>query len=354
MTTELAQRRKGRALSWAVAAIAAAGIAAVTLAIEVRSAAPDRIVGPVVPGLAGRLAEAQKITIVSPDARYRIAKTAKGWAMTDRGDFPVRAARLAQLTSGLTNLAFVRRMTSNPERHARLGVTDPAQGGNGVLVQIENARGAFLVNLILGVQRDAIYARKPGDNQVWAVRGELPPLRDASIWLDLQPLTLAPDTLRRVEIVPNQGRPYILERASADAPFAFAGALAGREPISAAALSDAAEHLTRVQPTDVLPAPTVQGPPSARVRATTADGALIDAELITHGDRVWLKLAARAERPEAQATVDPINARASAWAYAISPNDFERLTPALESLLRNPAPAPADAPQSPAPQAEKN
>jgi hypothetical protein len=338
MTTALAERRKSRALSWIVAAIAMAGVAAVTIAIEIRSASPDRIVGPVLPGVAGQLPDAQKITVVSKEARYRIARTERGWAMTDRGDFPVRAARLQELTSGLTKLAYVRRMTSNPERFDRLGVRDPAQGGQGVLLQIENARGAFLVNLILGFQRDGLYVRRPGEDQVWAVRGELPPLRDPSVWLDLKPITLDASALRRVEIVPAEGRPYILERSSADANFAFAGALAGREPISSGALTAAARRITELEPIDVLPAPAVQGPPAARVRAMTAEGVVIDAEIVPHGARHWLKLVARGEGPNA-AAAEPINARASAWAYALSPTDYAALAPPLDSLLLNPAPS---------------
>jgi hypothetical protein len=337
MTTELSERRKRRALSWVVAAVAMLAITAVTIAIEVRSAAPDRVVGPVLPGLAQQIGEAQKITVISADARYRIARTARRvWAMTDRGDFPVRESRLEQLTSGLARLAYIRRMTSDPGRHDRLGVGDPTQGGRGVLLQIENARGAFLVNLIIGFQRDGLYVRKPGENQVWAVRGELPPLRDAAIWLDLQPLLLHPSALRRVEITPADGPAYVLERASADANFAFAGAPAGREPISAGALTAAAARITQVQPIDVLPAPAVQGAAAARVRAATVDGVLIDAELVAHNNRHWLKLVARPERPQAAAAVEAINARASAWAYALAQSDVAALVPPLDSLLRAP------------------
>jgi hypothetical protein len=339
MTTELAERRKRRALSWVVGAIASLGVAATTVAIDVRSAQPDRVVGPVVPDLARQLPQAQKISIVSRDASYRIARTQRGWAMTDRGDFPVRAARLHQLTQGLTNLAYVRRMTSDPARHDRLGVVDPREGGAGVLIQIENARGGFLVDLILGVERDGLYVRRPGENQVWAVRGELPPLRDASVWLDLEPLALDASLLRRVEIVPSEGDAYVLERPTEDADFAFAGSLAGRSAVSAAALTDTAERITRLEPIDVLRAPAVQGPRSAALRAVAANGVLIDAEIVQFEQKPWLKLVARFERPEAQAAADAINARASGWAYALSAAEYESLAPKLETLLPTAAPA---------------
>lgn len=333
MTTQLAERRNKRALSFIVAAIAAAAVAATTVAIEVRSSQPDRVVGPVVPGLASRLAEAQKINIVSEDASYRIARTPQGWAMTDRGNFPVQPRRLAQLTEGLTGLAFVRRMSSDPAQHERLGVGDPTQGGSGILVQIENPRGAFLVNLILGVTRDATYARRPGENQVWAVRGDLPPLRDAAAWLDLTPIALQAGELRRVEITPQTGPAYILERTSADADFAFTGAMAARTPISAATLTGTAERLTRLQPIDVLPANALTGAPIARLRATTASGAIIDADFIQHENKIWLRMIARGESGAALATANQINARARAWAYALSQAEYEALLPPAGSLI---------------------
>jgi hypothetical protein len=304
------------------------------------------VAGPVVPDLSRQLAQAQKINISSRDATYRIARTQRGWAMTDRGDFPVRAARLRQLTEGLSGLAYVRRMTSDPARHDRLGVGDPREGGAGVLVQIENARGGFLVDLILGVERDGLYVRKPGDNQVWAVRGELPPLRDAAIWLELQPLALDASALQRVEIVPSEGDAYILERPTPEADFAFGGRLAGRRPVSTAALNDTAERITRLQPIDVLRAPAVQGPRSAALRVSTADGVLIDGEIFQFEQKPWLKLVARFERPEAQAAADAINARASGWAYALTAAEYETLAPKLDTLLFNATP-PSDPASTP-------
>ena len=47
MTTELAERRKGRALTLFMIAGALAAIAAVTVGIELRSSRPDALSGPV-------------------------------------------------------------------------------------------------------------------------------------------------------------------------------------------------------------------------------------------------------------------------------------------------------------------
>jgi hypothetical protein len=63
--------------------------------------------------------------------------------MRDRDDYPVLSSRLAQLTEGLEGAAL---RAADDERclEARaLGVTDPRQNGRGILLQIEDGRGAL-------------------------------------------------------------------------------------------------------------------------------------------------------------------------------------------------------------------
>jgi hypothetical protein len=335
MATELAERRKGRALTLFLIAGALAAVAAVTVAIESRSLRGESASGLVVPGLSETIGGAQRIIVTSSEASYRIERTQQGWAMRDRGDYPVLSSRLAQLTEGLEALRFTRRMTSDASKHERLGVGDPREGGGGVLVQIEDGRGALLVNLILGVEPGGLYVRRPDGEQTWAAEGELPPLRDVATWLDLRPIELAPERLARVEIIPQVGRPYILARDSAEQPWRIAA-----PPLAALAQStvaSAAERITQVAPVDVQPAPAIQGTPLARVRATTFDGVIIDAELIRSDGRTWLKLVARAAvavpTPEQDAAALDINNRVAAWAYALSDLEVEGLAPPLSALI---------------------
>lgn len=331
MTTDLAERRKGLALTLFMIAGAIAVVAAVTIGIEMRSSRPDLAAGLVVPGLSDTIAGAQRIVVTSRDASYRIERTQRGWAMRDRGDYPVVSGRLAQLTEGLEQLRFTRRMTSDASKHERLGVTDPRQGGRGILVQIEDGRGALLVNLILGVETAGLYVRRPDGDQTWAAEGELPPLRDVSAWLELRPVELDPARLARVEIMPAEGRAYILARDSAEQPWRIASpALAA---LAQSSVSSAAERLTQLSPVDVQPAPAVQGAPRARVRALTFDGVEIDAELIPSDGRQWVKLVARAGAPEQEAAALEINNRASAWAYALSDLEAEAFAPPLSALI---------------------
>ncbi len=335
MSNDLAERRKRRALSYFLIAAAMAAVAAVTLGIEYRAARPESASQLVLPGIGDTIASGQRIVITSAEATYRIERAQRGeqavWVMRDRGDYPVRATRLQQLTNGLRALRTTRRMTNDPSKHARLGVDDPRQGGRGILVQIEDGRGALLVNLILGVEPSGLYVRRPDDDQAWAAEGDLPPLRDVASWLDLRPLELEPQTIARVEIMPAEGRAYILARDTADDAWRIAApALA---PLSQSVVRSTAERITALNPRDVQPAPAIQGAVHARVRATTFDGVLIDAEIINADQRLWVKLVARAGAPEQEAQALALNNRAAPWAYGLTDMEAQAFAPPLSSLV---------------------
>jgi hypothetical protein len=128
MTSGLAERRRARSLTLFLIAGALVATAAVTVAIESRSLSPSSAAGPVLPGIEDTIGGAQRITITSAEATYRIERTEQGWAMRDRDDYPVLSSRLAQLTEGLENLRYVRRMTNDASKHERLCGTDPREG----------------------------------------------------------------------------------------------------------------------------------------------------------------------------------------------------------------------------------
>lgn len=331
MSTVLAERRKGRALALAIAAAVLVVVAFVTIAIDSRSSQPNRASGPVTPGLTETIGSAQRITVTSADASYRIERTQRGWAMRDRGDYPVLATRLAQLTEGLAGLQYMRRMTSDPAKHERLGVTDPREGGRGVLVQIEDGQGAFLVNLILGVETSGLYVRRPDQDQVWAARGDLPPLRNVASWLDLQPLEMPADNIVRVEISPSEGGAYALAREDGE-EFAIVGPVR-REALAPSSVTATAERIVSLSPIDVQLVNAVSGARRASLRVLTATNIAIEGELLDSEGKTWLKLVARAETPEQEAAALEINNRVAGWAYALSPSEANALAPPLSSLV---------------------
>ena len=94
MSSGLSERRRARSLTLFLIAGALVAVAAVTAAIEARSSNPSSVQGPVLPGLEDSISGAQRITVTSAEATYRIERTERGWAMRDRDDYPVSSARL--------------------------------------------------------------------------------------------------------------------------------------------------------------------------------------------------------------------------------------------------------------------
>ena len=336
MTTLLAERRKRDLLTLALVALGVAIVAAITIGVDVRAAKQTSASGLVLPNLSENLSDARRISVVSDTVSYEIECVQRDgacvWLMRDHGDYPVSAGPIARLVEGLRTLEYTRRMTSDPSKHARLGVEDPREDGRGVLIQIEDpSRGALLVDIILGVQPNGgLYVRKPGDNQVWAARGDLPPLRDVSIWMDLAPLNIDPATLESVEITPREGEAYVLARSGGEASFAFASPRATPNP--GVRLDAIAERITGLEPIDVQTAPAIQGEPFARIRALTAGGITIDAELIESEQRVWIKMVARAEEEENQPAALELNARIAEWAFELRPERADLLAPPLADI----------------------
>lgn len=345
MTTELAEGRARRATFVGGVAAALAVIAAITVTISMRSRDANQVAGPVLPGFAERVRQAERIIVQSKDARYEIQRTEKAWVLKDRGNYPVRREVLAQFTDGLKSLAYVRPMTRDAARHERLGLGDPKEGGSGIAVQVEDARGARLADLILGEEPGgAIFLRKPGDDQTWAVRGRMPPLRDPSRWLDLTPLTIDVARIASAAVQPMPSGPqYEVRRTDAQGAFSLAPPNDAMPVIAPGALADAAFTIARLKPIDVRPAASVTGPARALLRMQTFDGLALESELVEEtGGRHWIKLVARAQRPDREDEARGINTRLAPWAYALTDQDFAALAPPLSALARAPEPPPEE------------
>ncbi|MDZ4777988.1 MAG: DUF4340 domain-containing protein [Alphaproteobacteria bacterium] len=348
MTTELATARARRA-SWIVGlAVAVAALAGITVGIQSRSRDAQAASGLVLPAFSQKAKDASRIIIVSKDARYEILRTEKGWALKDRGAYPVRRERLGQFTRGLESLAYLRPMTGDPERHDRLGLGDPTKGGSGVLVQVEDARGARFADLIIGAEPGgALFLRKPDQAQTWQVRGDLPSLTDPAEWLDLVPFELDRARIKNADLQFAVGGAYGITRSTDSDGFTLAPPNNTRDVVAPATISAAASGIARLQPIDVRQAAAIGGAPAARVFTRTFDGLLIEADLFAEpNDKYWVKLIARAEDPARESEAAKINARAAPWAYGLRRDDYEDLAPPLSSLIQQPLPS---APTPPTP-----
>jgi hypothetical protein len=336
MTGLLARERRAAAAWTAVLAIVFAIAAWLIVGWDAAKLRPPPAIGLVAPDFAANPGKAQAIIVATREGSYRIAKTPKGWTMADRGAYPIKADRMRDFTDALAQLSAVRPLTRDPKKHERLGVDDPTKGGQGVRLQVQDAQGALLANLVVSASTDRQYLRRNADPQVWAASTAIPNLRQASAWLDLTPFQIAPERIARVDVAPATGNPYALVRPSPDTPiFQVARPVAGK-PLANGARPDAvAAALGALQPVDVAPAPTITGAPTARVVLATTGGLAVDAELFVRGALYWVKLGARASNPGVEPQAQALNARVGPWAYSLTETDFGLLAPALADA--NPA-----------------
>jgi hypothetical protein len=339
MSTALGEARKRRAGWIVIAAVAASVVAATSVGVQLRQSDSAEAIGPVLPQFAVQSTQATSIRVVSKDATYVIEKGPRGWTLKDRGGFPVKEERINAFANALGQLVYVRPMTRDKDKLERLGLGDPATGGSGTLVEVSGPGGALLADLILSVQPNgAVFLRRTQDSQSWAARGELPALGNPAAWLELTPFSIDRQRVARVDVAPVTGPAFSIARDSADAGYALMAPHAEKPVIAPTGLSAAANGLARLQPVDVEQSGAISGAAIARVALRTFDGLRIDAEIVPYRNKPWVKLIARAERPEAQAEADTINKSAAAWAFALSDIDARDVAPALSTLVRMPEP----------------
>ena len=338
MSQALAEERYRR-VGFTIAIVAVITLLAGLVAtLDAQRLTPPSAAGPVLPGFAKASSEANLIVIQTRDATYRIARIGQGWALRDKGDYPVRRELLAQFTQGLAGLKYGRPMTRDPAKFDRLGLGDPDKGGDGVLVQVQNAQGAYLANLLLGIEPRGTYMRDPGKPQSWVVKGDLPPLQDPAAWLDLAPINIDKGRIGRVDLAPESGPPFSVKRdQQSDRDFSLAKPFDRFLVTTPDGLNDVGAAIAVLAPIDVAAAPAIAGNVRARIAAHTFDGLTIEGEIYGDGARHWLKLVARGDNPQAQAEAAGINARAAPWAYALADVDYQRVVPPLALIARAPA-----------------
>jgi hypothetical protein len=243
-------------------------------------------------------------------------------------------------------------MTRDPDKFDRLGLGDPKKGGEGVLVQVQNAQGALLANLILGIEPRGLYARDPNKEQTWAIKGELPPLKDPAAWLDLAPIALDRSRIARVDVAPPAGAAYAVKRESmASRDFTVDKPFDRYIVLTPEGINAVGAGIATLAPADVAAAPAITGVLQARTITRTFDGLVIESELHFDKGRHWLKLVARGENPRAVEEAAAINARAAAWAYGMTEMSFRDFAPPLWLLVRSPTAPPPRPPEPTAPPA---
>ncbi len=174
-----------------VVTAAAVAVAAASSWTQPGSATTDKRGEALFPGLAEQANQLTTFKFDAGDWQTEIRRD--GERYLDASGFPVKLDPIRSAIAGLSTLTYEEAKTSDPERYADLELADPSPDtGAGRLISLR-ANDQVLAELVVG-ERDltvggmsgGIFARQPGQQQTWLLRGSVPLPADRSDLFETQ------------------------------------------------------------------------------------------------------------------------------------------------------------------------
>lgn len=282
-------------------------------------------------------AELASIEVELADESYALLRVGDAWRMDSADGYPARADRIGVFLSGVSELSWAEPRTRDARKLDRLGLADPAEGGNGALISLRNAENDALGTVIAGRRDETLYLRLPGETLAFRAEGELPPLLSRSSWLDFDVLSLLPSAINGVVLRMPSGEELSLMRdpiAGGDA-FRLGPRHADERLSSPLAATTPALALSRFAPVGVKPANSLQTRRVARHITLTKDGLEVIADAFEEPDGYFLTLRA-VEAAEGARRAEDINARAAGWAFRLTRYDWQDFATPISDIVERP------------------
>jgi hypothetical protein len=286
------------------------------------------------PGLEAAANQLGEVRIASAEERVTLLRTDGSWGIAERDGYPADIGQLRRLVLALAEARVVERKTANPDNYERLGVGDPAEGGDGERLVLRGDGAEFAVFLGDPERGDFRYARVAGEAQgVLIDRNPEVPAEPAA-WLDGALTDLPADEVRRVTITHADGESVVIEKADAEqTDFTVKGIPEGRELQYDTIANGIGGALAGLAAEDVRPAPDAPGEADTVTVFETFDGGTVTVtvhEADGDGEPVsWVGITAE---PDA----DGLNERTAGWEYRLPGFREDQLTRRWEDLLKAP------------------
>ncbi len=331
------KRRTRQALISLVAALGLLALGGAAVWRDARLGQAPEVSGPVVPGWSEQAANAARIRIETAEGAFVMEEREGRWVMANRGDYPVRAERIAELDALLQGLTFTEAMTRDADKFDRLGLGDPQAGGDGVRVSVETAAGEALADLIIGRLRGerGLYVRPPGGVRAYAASGPVAgadALGDPGRWMGLDFWTHDASAIARAEIQPEFGPGWRVMRAGEAQRYYELREPSGWRLVTAGAANGVATAGAQLRFRDVKPDQELVGAYVARHAAVTFSGLAYEMRFFAEDDQRWVTIEMAALADDAAPRAEHFNARVEGWAFLVSEDAYERLTRSLDQV----------------------
>lgn len=142
---------------------------------------------------------------------FSVEKRDNKWIIPSHFDYPADGGTRVGDTAGtVLNVPRGRLVTSDPKRHAELGVIDPLKGGTadsegrGKRVTVKDVGGAILADLIVGGQSEqgsVYYVREDGDDNVYTADINPDISTKFKDWVETDPFKISNGDIRSLDIL---------------------------------------------------------------------------------------------------------------------------------------------------------
>jgi hypothetical protein len=354
-------KRRLRSLSYLAGATGLAVLlAGVALWQRASLGEPDFKVVKLFPDLKEEDGDIATIQVETKTASFNIARTADGrWTLPDRAGYPADINTVRKTVRGLAELELIEEKTGRADMQDKLGLGLPKSGGTGTLVTLKDSKGDVLATLIAGTAvegqsaggRQAIYVRRPDQQQAYIARGSFQAVTDQTQWLDKAFIDLARDRVKSAAIAPFKGRPYAVARDKPENPnFTLQGQIPpGRVLRTEGEPNGLGNALLGISFDDVRAISLFDFSKPATAVYQTFDGLTVTLKLIEKDTDFWIAVEAAADPSAAPAPAKPgdtnlkpdvakeakeLNAVVGGWAYKIPRYKGALLTAPMDDLLR--------------------
>jgi hypothetical protein len=247
------------------------------------------------PDLETQANSADTVLIETSDAAGNVTlhRTDDHWTVVERDGYPVDIAKLRSLMVALAGASVIEEKTSNPDLYAKLGLDDPADGGDGTKVTVSG--DGFSETVILGksAQRDFRYALVSGQATSYLIDKNPDIPKKIGGWLEPDVVDIPSKRVRRVSITHADGETIVIDKASRDlTDFTVEDVPAGRDLSYASVGNGIAAVLAKLQLEDVRAA--VDAPAETTTVFDTWNGLRITAKVTPDGDDAWIAFSAEA------------------------------------------------------------
>lgn len=297
------------------------------------------------PELSDRIPEIQGMRIAGPAETYVLNRSASGWKLADKDQYPVPDAKVVRFLENFSELRAIYVSTYEEPPYGEYGVFRPGESsiGVGMTVSVLDGSGDDIARATLGLpisvpgdSRKHVVVRREDGARIWIVDGDIEFPGMALDWVDRHLLDIPKSQVAKLVIVPPGGRRIAIERTPEN-DLTIAKGLSAQEELRGPwvldRLVEAFESLTFV---DVRSVEGIEAldPQPWEAEVTTANDLSYRVRLFRTDDADWATFQAFATDSERTAAVDAFNARHSAWAYHLPFQTVNRLTTEPGQLVK--------------------